>query len=388
MTDAENDPMDIGSMPISSADAIIEAMRELHGATMIHIDGLDEEAQIAVVPKGMQVVDLKPYFDKFRTRPERLEQIVALTTADSVVDYVNRYKTDKALGFFDAGQTMALTVAFDYHGAPITDGKITLEADPAWVKHLAAYAFPLSDELRAWINKIAEAKAKGGMSSTDFAEFLLDREFDIENPPVNWMAVDQETTAAVLEALNLHNDKAPIDAAGNYLPPETIPDDGPADDGEDPDDRYVPRSALQKLRQIRFGGAAGIVNLARNVEVSSQSKAEAKYDPKSGAKSISFSEENETQRNGRKVKVPDAFFLYIPVFRGGPRRLIPVRIAYRVRGGAIVWALEICDQPRMIERAVVAAAQRIETETGVKMLRGMPRGGDFADAIAAARHLR
>lgn len=204
------------------------------------------------------------------------------------------------------------------------------------------------------------------IGQTEFAEFLQDHEHDIENPPLDWMCVDPTTATQVLDALNLHDDLSPRDANGDYLKPEDVT----GEEGDADEDRYIPHSALQKLRKIRFGSATLLTRMAANIEVSAASKAVAKYDPKSGAKTILFEDENSTSSGGRPVKVPDMFFLNIPVFEADEPRLIPVRLLYRVKGEKVVWAVDIVNVERIIRRAIEAVASRVAEETYLPVYAG------------------
>jgi hypothetical protein len=88
-------------------------------------------------------------------------------------------------------------------------------------------------------------------------------------------------------------------------------------DDEPADDRYIPRSALYKLRNIRFGSAERLIQLARTVELSTELTATEGYNPKTGERMIVFKEEHETRdKEGRRVTVPDAFLLRAPVWEG------------------------------------------------------------------------
>lgn len=367
----------------SNAAVIIEAIKGLHGHTLIPLQ--PGAPTVALVPDDMSLVNLKDHVDKWRPHPERVVQTVAAGTVDALIGYIQRHKTTNTLGFYDANDVRAMLVTLDWH-------EPTAVPDPkaSHVNHLAAYRFPLSDELLAWLEFASEPQ-----HSVKFAEFLLDRAHDIESPPIDWMLVEPELVQNVLDALNLHDDRVPNtiakDRHGNYVGVEELARefseqaraDRGEDEGDDIDDVTIPRTALYKLRKIRFAGAHTIVNLARSVQINSEAKARSVYDPKSGNTSLLYEESSQaTGRNGERVKLPDGFFLFIPVFRGEAPRLIPCRLKHRVRG-TVVWEVEIADISRMIDRAITAAAQRVEQETGVTMLRGLPVGQSIVTALTA-----
>jgi uncharacterized protein YfdQ (DUF2303 family) len=363
------------------AAAIIDAVKSLHGFSITPLS--PDTPQAAVVPKGMKIKNLKEMVDAWRKTPDRVRQTVAAGTVDALIEYVNRFKQPATLGFFDADDVRGVLVAIDYHeaAAAIKPG------EASHVTHLCAYRFPLSYELKTWMKFAATPQ-----SSQDFAEFLLDRACDIESPPIDWMMVEEQTLKQVTDALNLHDDRVPMsirkDDRGDYVGVEELAAEfaaaSPFADEEDaePEEIHVPRTAIYKLRHIRFASAQTIASMARNVQINSNSKAKSAYDPKTGNTSIIFEEESQTvSKSGQRVKTPDGFFLYIPVFRGEPPRLIPCRLRTRVRGGGVNWLIEIADVNRMIDRAIAAAAERIRSETGVPMTRGLPVGATYIEAL-------
>jgi hypothetical protein len=266
----------------------------------------------------------------------------------------------------------SLLAVIDYHGGTDreqpadgsgiqvgdeTPGSIAL---PRFGSHTVRYEFPISDQIRAW-----SAISGQAMSHAEMATFIADRQFDIANPPLDWMQVKPETIALLTHLLNLGDDEGQID--------DTAPDEPPADNG---DDRYVPRSALYKLRQIRFGSTQRLIQLARNVEVAVNAKATAGYNPKTGERTLAFTEEHETHdRAGRKVIVPDAFLLRAPVFEGETPQLIPVRLAYRQKGGTLSWFMTLVEWRRVVRFAVKAEADRVQEATALPVFYGTRNAG-------------
>ncbi|KAA0571104.1 DUF2303 family protein [Azospirillum sp. Sh1] len=354
---------------------LIDTLRGLTQAERIPLDTLGTAPAALVLPKDKKLESLKPLFDAFRTAPQRIEQTVTLGTADSFIAYVSRFKTPSTSVFVDANPAKpSMVAAIDWHGvhrdwpgASPDTGKPALDTSPSFITHKAKHQFPLSDELVAWL------KAMNGdpMKQEDFAFFLQERERDIENPPVDWMCVDEDTVKGVMLALNLVDDKGPRDDAGNYVMPD------PAEYGEDevseePEDtRYMPRSALYKLRKIKFAHAEQMMRLAAGIEVEQSTSVKQAFDPKSGKRTLMFKDDNDTRMDGRKVTIPDMFFINIPVFDGGARHLLPVRLYFRIKGTQVVWMVEVVDIRRMIRHAVETVATRVQTETGTHVYCGV-----------------
>jgi Uncharacterized conserved protein (DUF2303). len=360
--------MDLTNTTVGTA-AIISTVERLAAVDTLPLPvlpGRSDDLSVAVLPEGKKLVDLKTFLDKWRDRPERIQQAVTFGTSDAFIAYVNRFKTPSTTVFVNADPDKpAMMAAIDYHGEAEADGPATT---PSFVTHKALHAFPLSDEIKAWM----EAMKGGFMGQEAFAYFLQNRERDIENPPVDWMMVDEEMRNNVLAALNLHDDRGPRDEDGNYLMPD------PAEYGEDevseePEDtRYLPRSALYKLRKIKFAHAEAMMRLAAGIEVEQSTSVKQAYDPKSGKKTLMYKDDNDTRIDGRRIVVPEMFFVYIPVFDGGQRHLLPVRLYYRIKGNGVVWAVEVVDLRRMIRRAIEAAANTVKAETAVPVYCGMP----------------
>ena len=353
----------------NAAAAIIATVQRLSAMETLDLPALPGNVtglNVAVLPAGKKLHDLKPFLDKWRDRPERIQQTLTFGTSGAFIAYVNRFKTPSTTVFVNADPDKpSMMAAIDYHGEA-TEGAPAVT--PSYVTHKALHGFPLSDEIKAWM----AAMKDGFMGQEAFSYFLQNRERDIENPPVDWMMVDEEMRNNVLAALNLHDDRGPRDESGNYLMPD------PAEYGEDeiseePEDtRYMPRSALYKLRRIKFAHAEAMMRLAAGIEVEQSTSVKQAYDPKSGKKTLMYKDDNDTRIDGRRIVVPEMFFVYIPVFDGGQRHLLPVRLYYRIKGTQVVWGVEVVDLRRMIRRAIETAAAAVAAETAVPVYCGLP----------------
>ncbi|WP_044558699.1 DUF2303 family protein [Azospirillum sp. B4] len=320
---------------------------------------------VVALPDGMRLHALKEFADAFRTRPGLISDRAVVTQAESLVDYVNRFKlAESALFLTDNPTEPALTAIIDYHGA-------TAPALPANCKHTVRYAFPLTDQWKAWMKvTIASSDPRTLLSQEDFANFMEDHQNDIENPPADWLMLTGDTLAVVLDLLNLHDDKAPKDEEGNYI--DTAQALVDASDPQDQDeDRYVPRSALYKLRQKRFGNVVRMTKLAQGVSLSQGSRVTQNINIRTGERELFFKEENSTHDgSGRKVTVPEMFFINIPVFEGDEPRLLPVRVFYRAGGGSLRWGLQLIDPNRMLRRAVGAVGRQVAEDTSLPLYFG------------------
>lgn len=360
---------------LSDTAPVIEVVERLAAAEHlpVSLEGIDRfynaSPLACILPNGKSVKSLKAILDEYRPHPDRIRTAAVVTTLASFVDYVNRFRRpETALFAEDAPDAPKLLGLIDFHG----QGQAAL---PSYNTHAVTYSFPLSDALKAWVaatERCLDPRKGGLFTQEEFAYFLQDHNRDIENPPADWMMLDQDTIAHVCDLLNLHDDLAPQDEHGNYLTMTGQVEEGAVDEDEE-DDRFIPQKALDKLRKVRFGSAHLLEKLAVGISLSLEMKVEQKYDTKTGKKTIHFKDEHEARTStGRKVNVPDMFFLNIPVFESGERHLLPVRLFYRPAGTSLRWGVELVEPDRMVRLAVNKAARHAAAETGCPVYFGKP----------------
>lgn len=332
---------------------LIEAVERLSEHRTIGAENLPAEIAIAVLPEGKSLVDLQPFVDGLRDAPRRIEAAAKATTIEAFVDYLNRFKRPDSVVFAsDAPGSASLLGVVDFHGQGPA-------ADPQFGKHRISYGFPLSEQIKAW----SEVSGKA-LGHAEMASFIADRQHDIATPPLDWMQVAPDRLALVLHLLNL------VDDDGGSID-DGAEDAGPTDEG---DERYIARSALYKLRQIRFGSSQRLIQLARTVEIHVDAKTVEGYNPKTGERTVSFDEEHDSRdKAGRKISIPDGFLLHAPVFEGETAQLIPVRLQYRrTQGGGVKWFLTLANWQRAVRWAVKTEAERVKKETGLPLFYGAP----------------
>ncbi|WP_180901961.1 DUF2303 family protein [Martelella soudanensis] len=148
-------------------------------------------------------------------------------------------------------------------------------------KHRIHYDFPLSEEWKAWIAQDGQPMGQG-----DFAQWIEDHITELAAPD----AADSE------EILKTFGFKA------------AFPNE------------------LQML--------------SRGLQVHAETLVKSNVTLQSGEGEITFAEEHR-DASGNKLAVPGMFLLSISPFFMGERARIPVRLRYRVRGGAITWSFHI-----------------------------------------------
>ena len=76
--------------------------------------------------------------------------------------------------------------------------------------------------------------------------------------------------------------------------------------------------------------------------------------------------------DGKPLKVPGAFLLGIPVFRGGDAYQLPVRLRYRVVQGSVQWSYELHQPQRILDHALAEACAEVTERCSLDVLDGVP----------------
>lgn len=189
-----------------------------------------------------------------------------------------------------------------------------LDGSPRFGKHRAHYAFPVSPEWEKWLSQNGEA-----MSQEDFAFWIEENIADLADPGV--------ATARTVEILD-------------------------------------------KI-QCELATPARLAELSRGLSVRVDQKVASHTKLSSGEAQIAFSAEH-TDDAGVPLKVPGAFLVTIPLFRGGPLYAIPVRLRYRVQGGRVQWHYDLYRVDEIFDHAIETACNRVVEETTLPLFEGTP----------------
>lgn len=285
--------------------AIIEAVQDLAEAEVI---GIEPEG-LLVLPNGKKVVDMKTFADARRDAPERRKGTANFTALESFIDHAKRFADEgSAIFAIDDPHAPKLVSVLNYH-------RIGPDGAPRFGDHRGVYAFPLSDEWRAW-GSLPEK-----MSQADFAAFLEDHVTDVLAPA----AVGEKTAAYAAEI------------------------------------------------GINLASPARLVELSRGLSVRVDAKVTQHLNPSTGEAQLAY-EESHHDRAGGVLKVPDGFVIAIPVFRGGPLYQIVCRLRYRVlrNEGKVVWGITLHRADKVFTEAFGEAAKKAEEETGLPVFYGTP----------------
>ncbi|MCP1200091.1 DUF2303 family protein [Notoacmeibacter sp. MSK16QG-6] len=289
-----------------------------------YVDGDEDLGLPTKLPIGVRrgsspmFVGLKDEVEKWRTRPARRKGQASAGTLSSFCDLINRHiahdwpegtseaaASKSAVVFADSTWTApSLTAVLNYHGvSPDQHG---------FGDHRIHYAFPLSEEWKAWVAANGEA-----MTQEDFALFLEDHIQELASP--------DEASMAWVER----------DFQGTLATPSKL------------------------------------MELSRGLQVNVNSKVKNEQKLQSGEGSIVFEEEH-TGRDGEALKIPSMFLLRIAPFFMGEETTVPVRLRYRVRAGSIVWFFQLWRPDKIITEEVRRAMAMVEDWTGLPVYEGMP----------------
>lgn len=288
--------------------AVIEAVERLSKVEKLDVElPAEETVPLVVIPKGKQVVDLKPLFDRYRDYPERKRGTATLTTIESFIAHVDRFKDAESAVYLDDTNDAApkLIGVLDYH-----------QKGPGHARfgeHRGVYAFPLSEEWKAWTEKDGVE-----MPQADFAAFLEDRIPDILAPG----SVGERTK----------------DFAQNA--------------------------------GIQFAAPARLLELSRGLSIKVDTTVAHHVNLSTGEAQITFKEEHND--GGSSMKVPSGFALQIPVVRNGPAYQIPVRLRYRVSSGRVLWKFSLYRTDLIFEEMIREAVERVAEKTELPVFRGKP----------------
>lgn len=253
----------------AAGDFRAETLRAPAGAV-----GVPQELPVLILTgEAPEIRSLKGEFDKHRFAPERRAGRATVTTLASFIDLLNRHKDEHSAIFAaTAWPCPKLTAVVDYHQ---TDGAARFG------QHKIEYAFPLTDEFKAWIDQNGKS-----MEQADFAVFLEDHA--------------AELAQATAEEKQIYGD----------------------------------------LFKERVAEPIELVSLSRHLEVYVGAKVKRQERLQSGERSIIFDEQH-TNAVGEPVDIPGVFMIQLPAFVDGSPLRMPARIRYRVAGGAVKWVYQL-----------------------------------------------
>lgn len=294
----------------SNAEAIITAVERLTGNSMLGVARPDnDEALVAVLPEGKRLESVKKYLDEFASAPERIVGSATLQDEASFVAHVESFKRPTTAIYCEPSfERPALTAVYDYHA--VAEDAV----QPAFCQHRAVWPLKLSKEWSAWAGGAGK-----WMTHADFAEFL-----ERHVPDVYWGDELSEYSKLLIQTLDLS--------------------------------RATPSQ---------------LVALSRNLSVNVDVAVKSAQTLSSGEIALAYVE-NHRDDEGKPIKVPNAFFIAIPVVQHGPAYQILARLRYRVANQRISWAYELHRVDIVFDAAVREIQTRVAEATGCPVYLGAP----------------
>lgn len=316
----------------TNSDAVAELAvkaAQKPGLLELKLDGI--EAPVAVLPAGIRLESIKAHLDAFRTAPERMKGTAKLGDLASLIGLTNRFKDEHSAIFARPGKLVGdesgpacapvIEAVFNYNEPTVVrvdNPEIAHDASngkPRFGDHRAIYAFPFSEEWKAW--NLQDGKP---MVQELFAAFLEDHVADVASPSGS----PTELSAFFFEKLG-----------------------------------------------VEFATPARLVELSRGLTVHVGQKVRNAKNLASGEAQLQFIEEHQDATGG-ELKVPGAFLLAIPVFQFDAPYHVAVRLRYRVNGGNIVWLFELHRADRIFDHAFREACSKAKRDTELPLFIGSP----------------
>lgn len=297
----------------SEAEVVAELARKqgpLHEVVQVtHSDGTDALVLLTRGENGgAEQVDLDPYFDANRKAPRRRTGTAVVSDLASFIAHAKRFADLDSVIFADRSPSQPSLVAV------LDYHPAGSAAAPRFGTHRTLYNFPLSDEWKAW-------KGMNGkpMNQRDFATWVEEHLADVLAP----------------------------DSAGSGA------------------------KAFTELLSCGFASAQKLLELSRGLTVHVGGRVANHTNLASGESTLIFEAKNVDDK-GAPLKVPGAFLLALPVFRGGALYQVPTRLRYAVEGGSITWRFQMFREDAVFDHAIDEACSAAQKETALPLFAGQP----------------
>lgn len=305
MTKENASPLDAHAIEL-----IEKLAREAAGPEVVDIptaglgEGLPGHVPVGFDRKEQRFVSLQALIEQFRQAPARRKGTARTDTLRSFIDLVNRHKDDQSALF---GKTSwpdpKLTAVLNYDSEGVT---------ARFGDHRVEYAFPLTDEFKAWVALNGKPMGQG-----EFAAFLEDHSAELAAP-----------TAA-------------------------------------------DKSMYEPLFRETFATPSEVISLSRELEVFVAAQAKQGIRLQTGERTVMFAEEHQNAK-GEKVVIPGIFMVSVPAFIDGEPVRIPARLRYRIAAGDIKWFYQLYRWESFLRFEVETNLAEAATQTGLQSFDGAP----------------
>lgn len=295
----------------TEAEAIAELSQKPVPHRLTLSDPSGKKVEVLVTPDGSGgycTETAKEHLDEYATAPDARSGVAQLTELASFIDHAKRFKDVDSALFANPSPSHPSMTAV------LDYHRIGAEGAPRFGRHRGLYNFPLAEEWVAWKGSAGKAMSQG-----DFAKWIEDRIVDIADPS----------------------------RAGDSA------------------------KALVDLLGGSFASPSRLIELSRGLSVRVGAKVANAVNLQTGETNMQFSTTNE-DATGAPLKVPSAFLLGIPVFKGGAVYTVAARLRYRIVDGLVVWSYDLHRPDRYFDDAFREACETAKMETGLPLFYGAP----------------
>lgn len=293
----------------AEAEAVAELVRASSDPKVVLVTDPKTTLQVPVLVLPNGMKAEVVKFETYRDAPLRRSGTATAATVQSFIDLVARSENEDSAVFASCDSQTSLSLT-----AVIDYNKAGPDGAPHFGLHRVAYSFPISEEWKAW-------KSKDGVQ------------------------MDQGELAAFIEA--------------------RIADLG------DPADASENAKAFASLIGCPIASPSRVLELSRGLSLRVDSKVGGQVNLSTGEKQITYTEEHNDAA-GQPLKVPGAFLLSIPVFVDDGAYAIPVRLAYKVKGGAVFWTYSLYRADKALDDAFRRAVEKVKSSVKSSIYFGSP----------------
>lgn len=268
--------------------------------------GLPSAIPVAV-KHGQQpeLVSLASEAERWRLFPKRRTGTAKVLTLESFTRLVEYHRTPTTVVFADTNwKTPSLTAVLDYHP---NHGEA-----PQNGTHRVHYAFPLSEEWKAWSGINGQKLDQG-----QFAAFIEDHIAELATPTADEVA-QAETTFG-----------------------------------------------------MKVATPAEMMQLSRGLTVNVESRVKQIKTLQTGEGVLEWNEQH-TDADGKPLRVPGMFILSLAPFFNGSTARIPARLRYRAAGGSVTWYVQLFRPDVHVTNRIVADLYEFHEQTGITLFEGSP----------------
>jgi uncharacterized protein YfdQ (DUF2303 family) len=297
----------------STIEKIAELGTKAHGIEVVTITapedlvGVAREIPVAIVHgQQPQLIDVSRHFESYRTFPGLKRGTAHALTLESFIELTKRHKTTDSAVFANTDwKKPTFTAVIDYHPDESRGA-----ADNG--KHRIHYAFPLSEEWKAWTEQNGQP-----MEQAEFAAFLEDRIAELASP----------------------------------------------EESEKKD--------LEQAFATTIATPADLIQLSRGLQVNVEAVVKSAVTLQTGEGQIAW-EETHRDQDGKPLKVPGIFVLSIAPFFMGEKVRIPVRLRYRKSGSRLVWFYQLYRPDLHVTQRVREDLANVAMTTELPAFEGTP----------------